>query len=87
MSISEIYCDTFGNIVVTGNIVRIELATLDPSQSDANNSKMETRSRLIMPLDGFLRSFGMSKQVVDKLTEAGVLRRNPAVEGGAAPTR
>ncbi|MBF0263019.1 MAG: hypothetical protein HQL97_14415 [Magnetococcales bacterium] len=87
MSVSEIYCDTFGNIVVTGNIVRIELATLDPAQSDANNPKMETRSRLIMPLDGFLRSFGMSKQVVDKLTESGVLRRNPAPEGSGAPAR
>ncbi|MEO5347355.1 MAG: hypothetical protein H7834_13415 [Magnetococcus sp. YQC-9] len=87
MSVNEIFCDTFGNIVVTGNIVRIELATLDPTQSDQNNPKLETRSRLIMPLDGFLRSFGMSKQVVDKLTEAGVLRRAPVADGGKNSTQ
>ncbi|NGZ05239.1 MAG: hypothetical protein G8237_02675 [Magnetococcales bacterium] len=87
MSVQESYCDTFGNIVVTGNIVRIDLATLDPNSPDKNNPKLETRSRLIMPVDGFLRSFGMSQQVIDKLVEAGVLRRTPVGEGNAPAAR
>ncbi|MBF0212534.1 MAG: hypothetical protein HQM00_03090 [Magnetococcales bacterium] len=78
MSIPETYCDTFGNIVVTGNIVRIELSSLDPTNPDQSNPKLETKSRLIMPVDGFLRAFGMSRQVIDKLVEAGVIRRTPA---------
>ncbi|MBF0191150.1 MAG: hypothetical protein HQL99_08470 [Magnetococcales bacterium] len=81
MTIQENYCDTFGNIVVTGNIVRIELSTLDPTNLDQNNPKLETRSRLVMPLDGFLRAYGMSRQVVEKLVEAGVLRQAPAASG------
>ncbi|MBF0271551.1 MAG: hypothetical protein HQL98_05670 [Magnetococcales bacterium] len=84
MTIQENYCDTFGNIVVTGNIVRIELSTLDPTSPDQNNLKLETRSRLVMPLDGFLRAYGMSRQVIEKLVEAGVLRQTPAASGGTA---
>ncbi|MBF0340407.1 MAG: hypothetical protein HQL95_05515 [Magnetococcales bacterium] len=84
MNIQETYSDTFGNIVVTGNIVRIELTSLDPTHPDPNNPKLETKARVIMPLDGFLRSYGMCRQVIDKLTESGVLRRTQAGEESAA---
>ncbi|MBF0142237.1 MAG: hypothetical protein HQL57_00635 [Magnetococcales bacterium] len=86
MSVPEVYCDTLGNIVVTGNIVRIELASLDPTSPDPKNPKLETRQRLIMPLDGFLRAFAMSQQVVTRLTEEGVLRQNPAAAASATAT-
>ncbi|MBF0427731.1 MAG: hypothetical protein HQL94_02300 [Magnetococcales bacterium] len=87
MEVKEMYCDTFGNIAVTGNIVRIELSSLDPTSPDPKNPKLDTKLRLIMPLDGFVRAFGMSQQVIGKLTEAGVLRQNPpAVESGSIKT-
>ncbi|MBF0310249.1 MAG: hypothetical protein HQL56_12050 [Magnetococcales bacterium] len=77
MSVTETFCDTFGNVLVTGNIVRIELASLDPTSSDPKNPKLETRQRLIMPLDGFLRAYGMAQQVVNKMVADGVIKQNP----------
>jgi hypothetical protein len=77
----ELYSDGFANIVVTGTIVRIDLMAL-VGQDAEGKPKFEARRRLVMPLDGFLRSFTMTEDVVNKLQKAGVInRRTPPADG------
>ena len=78
----ERYTDGFANIVVTGTIVRIDLMVL--AGQDANGKpRFEVREKLVMPLDGFLRSYAMADDVVNKLQKAGVInRRTPPPESG-----
>ena len=74
----EFFTDGFANIAVTGSVVRIDLMSI--TGMDANNKpRFEVKSRMLMPLDGFLRSYLMSEDIVNKLTKAGVInKRNPA---------
>ena len=76
----ELYSDGFANIVVTGTIVRIDLMAL-AGQDAEGKPRFEVRKRLIMPLDGFLRSYAMSDDIVNKLQKAGIVnRRTPPPE-------
>ena len=78
----ELYSDGFANIVVTGSIVRIDLMAL-AGQDAQGKPRFEVRRRLVMPLDGFLRSYAMADGVVTKLTKAGIVnKRNPPSEPG-----
>jgi hypothetical protein len=77
----ELYSDGFANIVVTGTIVRIDLMAL-VGQDAEGKPKFEARRRLVMPLDGFLRSYGMADDVVNKLQKAGVINRRTPQEAG-----
>lgn len=78
----ELYSDGFANIVVTGTIVRIDLMAL-AGQDAQGKPRFEVRRRLVMPLDGFLRSYAMSDDVINKLQKAGVIsRRNPPPVAG-----
>ena len=87
---AEIYSDGFANIMVTGTIVRIDLMSL-AGQDAEGKPRFEPGPRLIMPLDGFLRSYAMSDDVVGKLEKAGIVNRRtpppagPTIEARAAP--
>jgi hypothetical protein len=70
----EIFSDGFGNIAVTGTVVRIDLVSLSGQGADGKPT-FTSRHRLVMPLDGFLRSFSMSEDVVGKLMKAGVVNK------------
>ena len=70
----EMYTDGFANIVVTGTIVRIDLMSLAGQDADGK-PRFEVKKRVVMPLDGFLRSYAMSEDVVNKLQKAGVVNR------------
>ncbi len=75
----EIYADGVGEITVTGNIVRIDLVSLSPTQRDANNNpKAVFRQRLIMPVDGFANTAELMKKVLGGLVESGVVKMQPA---------
>jgi len=86
----ELYSDGFANIVVTGTMVRIDLMAL-VGQDAEGKPKFEARRRLVMPLDGFLRSYTMAEDVVGKLQKAGVINRRtplaagPTIQASPAP--
>jgi len=88
MSQNEIFADTFNGIAVTGSLIRIDLATLAPDSAGGQGSqpRFESRQRLIMPIDGFLRAFALSEDVVKKLMAAGIVtQRGAQPEAAAAP--
>ncbi len=75
----EIYADGVGEITVTGNVVRIDLFSLSPTNRDASNKpKAEFRQRIIMPIDAFANTAELMKKVQTGLVEAGAIKMQPA---------
>ncbi len=82
----EIFADRFGDISVTGSTIRIDLVSQSPSERDANGQPvLRFRQRVVLPIEGFLRSHEMMLRMLDVLVEQGIVQRS---EPGApsAPT-
>ena len=79
-----IFADAAVNIAITGSLVRIDLGTVipDPNQqaTDKPGVRLNTNQQLVMPLEGFLRLFGMQEQMVKKLITDGVIKQGPAAD-------
>ena len=71
----EIFADGIGQIHFAGNMVRFDLVTLQPTE-EGKAPEPESKVRLIMPPQGFLAAFNSMQQLIDKLVEAGVLKKN-----------
>lgn len=77
--IEERYADTFGEVFLTGPVVRFDLVSFSPSERDGNNQpKAVVRERIVMPVDGFVRAFGVMGQVMQQLEKQGVVKRAAA---------
>lgn len=76
------FADTILNIAITGNLVRLDLGTITPVQTQ--DGKQELRAnptqQVVMPIEGFVRAFGMQEQVIKKLIADGVLKAAPTPE-------
>ncbi len=78
----EIYADGIGQIHFAGNMVRFDFVTLQP-EADGKEPVPQSNVRIIMPPQGFLSAFNSMQQLIDKLLEAGVLKKNE--KAAAAP--
>ncbi len=84
----DIFADGIGEITLSGGMVRMDLVTLIGSQNDdANKPRLEVKQRIVMPPDGFLRSFSAMENLVKQLIEAGLVKpRDGEVAGNAGNT-
>jgi hypothetical protein len=81
----EIFADGVGEITLSGGMVRLDLVSLVGSQNDEKNKpRLEPFQRIIMPPDGFLRSFSAMENLVKQLIDAGLVQARDG--GGVAPT-
>ncbi len=83
----EIFADGISAIHVTGQLVRLDLMTVQPHlKSDNGQPVIEANQRIIMPLDGFLQSFNVQQDIVKQFIDKGVLKKadQPAGESVAA---
>ena len=71
----EIFADGIGQIHFAGGMVRFDFVTLQP-QAEGQAPLPESSMRIIMPPQGFLAAFNSMQQLIDKLVEAGVLKKN-----------
>ncbi len=71
----EIFADGIGQIHFAGGMVRFDFVTLQP-EADGKALTPESNIRIIMPPQGFLSAFNSMQQLIDKLLEAGVLKKN-----------
>ena len=71
----EIFADGIGQIHFAGGMVRFDLMTLQPAE-EGKAPVPESTVRLIMPPQGFLSAFQSMQQLIDKLVDAGVLKKN-----------
>jgi len=90
----DIFADGIGEITLAGGMVRMDLVTLVGSQKDDDNKpRLEFSKRVVMPPDGFLRSFSAMENLVKQLIDAGLVKprdgeqaasaEKPAGNGGA----
>lgn len=70
----EIFVDGIGQIHFTGGMVRFDFITLQPKEDEKPETSVV--QRVIMPPQGFLNTFGSMQQLIDKLVDAGVLKKN-----------
>ena len=74
------FADTILNISLTGALVRIDFGTIVPvtNAAGAQEVRATQTQQLVMPLDGFVQSFGIQEQVIRKLLADGLVKANPA---------
>lgn len=73
----EIFADGISAVHVTGNLVRIDLMTMQPQlKSKDGQPVVEVNQRLIMPLEGFVQSLVVQDNIVKQLIEAGLLKKD-----------
>lgn len=77
----EIFADGVSAVHVTGNLVRIDLMTVQPHlTSDNGQPVVEVNQRIILPLDGFVQALAIQQDIARQLTAAGVLKETNAAE-------
>ena len=87
----EFYSEGIGEVAVTGSVVRLDLLTLSlEERDDKGQPKLVLRKRVVMPMDGFLRSYAVLSQAVAELEKKGVIRKaeagvQPVSAAGKAP--
>lgn len=73
----EIFADGISAVHVTGNLVRIDLMTVQPHlKSDSGQPVLDVSRRIIMPLEGFVQALAVQENIVRQLVDAGVLKKN-----------
>jgi len=79
----EMYADGVSEVVVTGNVVRIDFVSLSATERDANNKpKAVFRQRIVMPTDAFANTAELIKNVLRSLIESGAVK----MQGASAPS-
>ena len=81
----ERFADAIGEIGITGPVVRMDLVSLSATEKDDKNQpKPVFRQRIVMPVEGFVRSFALMAQVMQQLEKQGVLKRQEPPAGAEA---
>jgi hypothetical protein len=81
----HIYCDGIGRIAIIGGVVRLDLFTYSPTETDANGNPRPVLShRIVMGTEGFVRS---SEKVVEAVQFLARSRTPQAAPPPPAPAR
>ena len=74
----QIFCDGIGRIAIIGGVVRLDLFTYSPSETDANGQPRPVLShRIVMGTEGFLRSSEKVVEAVQAITRNRVQPQTP----------
>ena len=72
----QIFVDQIIDIAVTSGVVRIDMAALSPTERGPDGKPaLQFRQRVVMPIDGFLKSEGIIQRMIDVLVTNGVVTR------------
>jgi len=71
---SQLFADRIVNLAITGPLVRLELGVLKLTEGSEKPTSFVPTQTLVMPLDGFVESFGMLEQAMKKLAESGLVK-------------
>jgi len=79
------FADTILNVAITGTLVRLELGTVVPVQGQEGKQELRATPtmQVVMPIEGFVRAFGIQEQLIKKLVADGVLKAEPPSSGNA----
>jgi hypothetical protein len=76
--VKDVFCDGIGAISMTEGMVRIDLISLQPNAVDPNKPTPEIRQRVVLTPQAFLQSVAAMQSLLQRMEEAGVVRRTPA---------
>ncbi|MEM7652259.1 MAG: hypothetical protein AAF220_03670 [Pseudomonadota bacterium] len=84
---NELFADMIGEISLVRGAMRIDLVSMSAAKDEQGNPVPEFRQRIVMPLEGFVQSFGSMERMMAQLVERGVISKNAdeAPEADAAP--
>lgn len=75
----EIFADAISAVHITGNMIRIDLMSLQPHLKSKDGQPVyDISQRIIMPLEGFVKSFSIQEKAIAQLIASGVLKRTEA---------
>lgn len=73
----EYYGDGLTQLHFVGGLVRCDFATLQPDPSGNGSApRPEKNLRIVMNLPGFLKTFDTMKALLDRMQEAGIVKKN-----------
>ncbi|MCL4745570.1 MAG: hypothetical protein KJZ83_09155 [Burkholderiaceae bacterium] len=78
------YADRIINLSIHNGLVRIDLGTVDTYlDGEERKQRAEVTQRVVMPVDGFVRSFAMQQRMLDQLNERAKSAQGAADAEGA----
>lgn len=73
MSQKHIFVDGVATIQIRGGVARLGLGVLEEKQQD--QIEMVETNTLVMPMEGFIRTFNAMRDVMAKLEKEGLIRK------------
>ena len=84
----QLFTDGIGRITVIGGVVRLDMVTYSPNETDANGRPRQVfTQRIVMGTDAFLRSSEKIVEIVQQLTQAIKAQAKPAQAPAPQPVR
>ena len=81
MASETLFADRIINLTIQNGLVRIDLGTVDTYlDGEERKQRTELTQRLVMPVDGFVRSFAMQQRMVNQLNERARQAQGAAAE-------
>lgn len=70
------FADALINIAITGPVIRLDFGTAIPIQMQDGKQQVQVNptQQIVMPLEGFIRAFGVQENVIKKLIADGVIK-------------
>jgi len=70
MATDTLFADRIVNLSIANGLVRIELGTVENYlENNERKQRVEVTQRVVMPVEGFVRSFGMQQRMMAQLEE------------------
>lgn len=80
--VKETFADRFSALAISGGVVRMDLASfVEINPEPGTEPTLVERQRIIMPLEGFLRSFSAMQRLVQDMEAQGIVKRRDAAGG------
>lgn len=75
----EVFVDQIIDISVTSGVVRLDMASQSPTERGPDGKPvLRFKQRVVLPLEGFLKSEAIIQRMIDVLVQNGVVSRNAA---------
>lgn len=74
------FFDALVNVSVTGPLIRLDFAVAQQTKTEDGQDavRLTNIEQVVLPLDGFVRAFGLQQQVIQQLVNSGVLKQTDA---------
>lgn len=84
----QIFTDGIGRITVIGGVVRLDLVTYSPNETDAQGKPRQVfTQRVVMGTEAFLRSAGKVREIVQQLSHPGAHVQPAPVQQAPQPPK